>query len=56
MPEYRVTWQIDIDAENPKAAAEQGHKIMLDPDSLATVFEVYDENEKETVVDLLGWI
>lgn len=40
MPEYRVTWNIDIDAPNPRKAAEKALEMQRDPSSIATVFEV----------------
>jgi len=49
---YIVEWKIDIDAYTPKEAAEQAKKIMQDPDSHATFFEVTDENGDVTGVDL----
>ena len=38
--EFRVSWEIDILADSPEEAAKQAHKIMLDSDSIATVFSV----------------
>ena len=39
--DYRVTWEIDIEeVESALAAALEAHRIMLDPDSIATVFAV----------------
>lgn len=40
MPEYRVTWQIDVVALSPKDAAERALEIQRNPDSIATVFDV----------------
>ena len=39
---YRVTWTIDIDAEDHTEAAEKALEIHRDPESIATVFEVTD--------------
>lgn len=63
---YHVTWVIDIDARSPKEAVQKARKIQLDPESIATVFEVYKIPKKLTkaqmrhglktvTVDLLGW-
>ena len=41
---YRVVWQIDIDADSPKAAAELALVIQRDPNSIATLFEVSEED------------
>lgn len=40
MPEYIVTWTIDIDADSPRDAAEQALAIQRDPASIAAVFSV----------------
>ena len=40
MTNYRVTWQIDIEADSPKEAAAKALVIMRDPSSIATVFDV----------------
>jgi hypothetical protein len=46
---YRVTWVIDIDAPNPKAAAALALKIHRDKDSLAVVFGVEEAGKPETI-------
>lgn len=51
--EYHVLWEIDcIWAGSPKEAAEKALKIHRDPDSMATVFDVTDEQGITTRVDL----
>jgi hypothetical protein len=40
--EFRVIWEIDIDAENPKEAAHRAREIQLGPDMPATVFDVWE--------------
>lgn len=40
MPEYLITWKINISAENPLEAAKEARKTQLDKGSLATIFEV----------------
>jgi hypothetical protein len=40
MTRYRVQWDIDIDADSPKQAAEEALKIHRDHNSIATVFNV----------------
>jgi hypothetical protein len=40
MNEYRVMWEIDMDAESAEEAARKALAIMRDPESIATVFEV----------------
>lgn len=53
MPEYRVTWSIDVDAETPEDAANEARSAQLAPDSLATVFEVTDEAGNTETVDVV---
>jgi hypothetical protein len=40
MPLYRVRWEIDLDAESPLEAAALARATQLDPDNIATSFEV----------------
>jgi hypothetical protein len=40
--EFRVIWEIDIDAENPREAAHGAREIQLRPDMPATVFDVWE--------------
>jgi len=46
MPEYRVIWQIDLDAEASREAAERAAEILrrldVDDECGATVFDVYE--------------
>ena len=48
---YFVTWNIELDATSPEVAAEMALAIQRDPESIATVFTVFDENGVETRVD-----
>ena len=51
---YRVTWEIDIEqVETVLAAALEAHRIMLDPQSIATVFAVTSPDGTTELVDLL---
>jgi hypothetical protein len=50
--EYRVRWEIDIDAETPEEAAREARKCIQDPGSIATIFSVVDKDGRETTVDL----
>jgi hypothetical protein len=52
MPEYRVSWEIDIDASSPEEAARQALAIHRDRFSIATVFAVTDDRGDITHVDL----
>lgn len=50
---YHVVWEIDIEAESPREAAEEAWAIMCHPDSNANYFEVFDQNGDKTNVDLM---
>ncbi len=54
MTAYSVNWRIEIEAESPVEAARQALEIHRDPNSTATVFDVYDEQGNCACVDLLG--
>ena len=49
---YRVVYVIDINARNPRQAAERAHEIMKDPASLRPVLEIIDSSGRQTRVDL----
>ena len=52
MNRYFVTWEIKVDADNPREAAEEALKIQRDPQSSATVFRVTDEAGTVFTIDL----
>jgi len=53
MTDYLVRWEIDVEAETPQAAAAESLRIMRDPDSTATVFDVFaDDKSKPERIDL----
>jgi hypothetical protein len=39
--EFRVIWEIEIEAEGPKEAAQEARTIQLTPGMSATVFDVW---------------
>lgn len=45
MPLYLVSWEIHLDAETPEHAALLARQMQLDPDSLATEFQVRAETD-----------
>lgn len=45
MTEYRVKWEIDIDADSSEEAAKEALKIQRDSNSWVTVFEVISKND-----------
>lgn len=50
--QYRVVWEIDIEADSPFEAAHQALAIQREKESLATVFEVFAADSSPTRVDL----
>ena len=52
--QYRVVWEIDLDAESFEDAAHQALEIQRDPTSIATCFIVVDENGTRQEIDLGG--
>jgi hypothetical protein len=40
--EFRVIWEIEIEADSPKEAVQKAREVQLTPDMPATVFEVWD--------------
>jgi len=50
---FKVTWEIEVDAESPKQAAEWALTAQTDPDSLARVFDVESPDGTKTQIDLL---
>ena len=49
---YRVVYVIDINARNPRQAAERAHEIMKDPASMRPVLKIIDSSGRQTRVDL----
>jgi hypothetical protein len=39
--EFRVIWEVEIEADSPKEAAQQARAIQLTPGMSATVFDVW---------------
>jgi hypothetical protein len=53
MQTYSVSWEIDIDADSPREAAEKARAIQLREGSIATVFMVFNDRGDGVQVDLL---
>jgi hypothetical protein len=53
MSDYRVVWEIELEAESAREAAEMALNIQRDPESIATVYAVFDEEGGRTAIDLL---
>jgi len=49
---YRVIWEIDIEADTPEEAAAEALAIQRDPCSFLPVFEVRYPNGRWTYVDM----
>ena len=49
---YRVVYVIDINAMNPRQAAERAYEIMKDPQSIRPVLDIIDSVGRRTRVDL----
>lgn len=52
MPEYLVTWQMDVKARTPQAAAIEAHQAQRRRGTLATVFDVTNSKGKIKRIDL----
>ena len=51
--EFRVIWEIEMDADSPIEAAELARGLQMNPDMPATVFDVWDHaRQKMHRVDL----
>ena len=50
--EYHVTWEIELDADSPREAAEKALAVQRDIFLDALYFEVTDENDVTTGIDL----
>ena len=44
MTQYIVLWEIDVETKTPREAAKKALAIHRNPDSIATVFDVYDQS------------
>jgi hypothetical protein len=53
MARYFVTWEMDIEADTPEAAALKALRIHRDPESVATVFKVAEIGKKPVYVDIV---
>lgn len=52
MASYRITWEIDVEADSPYEAAKEAKKIQQDPESTANVFVVEEEGSDPYTYDL----
>lgn len=52
MPNYHVVWEIDIEADSSIKAARQARAIQLDPQNIASVYDVYHRGQLVARADL----
>ena len=50
-PLFRVAYVIDVNAANPRDAAEYAHRIMTDPRSMPPVLQILDHTGHVTTID-----
>lgn len=55
MPEYRVSWSIDLDSTSPEAAAEMAQIILLEAvdetiEGYPNIFEVTERGDETTTL------
>lgn len=53
MTSYRVTWEIDVEADSPREAAEKARAIQIRDGTMAVIFGVTGEDGTNTQIDLL---
>jgi len=54
MPNYTVTWEIQVSASTPREAAEVARAFQRHPSAMVGVFDVIDENGEGVRIDLDG--
>jgi len=42
MPEFHVNWEIEVEADSPREAAEEAQRLMRDVEAMVGVFIVTD--------------
>lgn len=52
MTEYRVVWEIDLDAESPEEAVRKARAYQLFADTKANAFDVFKRNGKTKSADM----
>jgi hypothetical protein len=51
--DYFVSWEIEVEADNPIEAAKLARAAQTEPNTRATVFDVFSENSEDAIrVDL----
>ena len=52
MPTYRVTWEIDIEADTPLQAAREAYETQISPESFPPVFKIQAPGKPAVTIDL----
>jgi hypothetical protein len=52
MKEYRVLWEIELEASTPEEAAQLARELQLDPESFATFFIVQEPDGTEHEIEI----
>lgn len=47
MAEFRVVWEIDVEAEDPLSAIHEARKLRDNPDTTATIYSVTNNTTGE---------
>lgn len=55
MNSYLVKFQIDVEADSPKEAAELGWRLLSDEDALRPIAEVVDDKDNHCTEVDLSW-
>lgn len=53
MIEFRVVWAIDVMAENAEDAAAKARVLQVNPESIATVFNVYVRSKPDSKPEII---
>ena len=53
--QYKVVYEIEVEANNPLDAARQVHEIMLDRNSFPPIFDITGEDGKTERIDLFNF-
>jgi len=52
MAEFKVSWVVELEADNPREAALTALEFMQDPRTTATQFDVTDRSGNRVEIDL----
>lgn len=52
MPQFRLTWEIDIDADDAVTACREARRMQLDAGAIVGAFDVTDKEGRTVHIDL----